>query len=147
MIAVLTTLHVLNCVGLILVVLLQAGRGAGLAGVFGASSGGGGAVFGGRGAADFLGKATAVLAIVFMITSVSLSILSGRKSTPKSILMEEARRAMQEQPILPGGGEGTMGQGTAQGLPPLDLGGASQQGQTGSETPPPPPPQPQAEGN
>ncbi len=147
MIAVLTTIHVLNCVALIFVVLLQAGRGAGLAGVFGASSGGGGAVFGGRGAADFLGKATAVLAIVFMLTSVTLSILSGKKSMPKSVLMEEARRAVEQQPMLPPpGGEGVMGGEEAQGLPPLDLGGSGQE-QAGGETPPPPSPQSQTEGN
>ncbi len=105
MIAMLTTIHVLNCVGLIFVVLLQAGKGAGMGGVFGGGGGGGGgAVFGGRGAADFLGKATAVLAVVFMLTSVTLSVLSSRQSTPRSILMEEARRAVEQQPMLPPAG-------------------------------------------
>ena len=136
MIAVLTTIHVLNCVALIFVVLLQAGRGAGLASVFGAGGGGGGAVFGGRGAEDFLGKATAVLAILFMVTSVSLSILSGRRSTAKSILMQEAQRAVEQQPMMPAAGAPTGAQ--EQGLPPLDLGGSGEQ-PAESEAPPPPP--------
>jgi preprotein translocase subunit SecG len=141
MVAVLTTLHVLNCVALIFAVLLQAGRGAGLAGVFGASSGGGGAVFGGAGAEDFLKKATAVLAILFMVLSVTLSVLSGRRSTPKSLLMEEAQRAVQQMPMPAGGGiEGTSPGVTETGLPPLELPGAATE-QTGGETPPPPQPE------
>jgi preprotein translocase subunit SecG len=61
--------------GLIIVVLLQSSKGEGLAGAFG---GGGltGAVFGGRGAATFLSKATSILAVCFMITSIALTLLS-----------------------------------------------------------------------
>ena len=67
-------LHVLVCLILILVVLLQSGKGADLAGAFG-----GGATqtaFGSRGPASFLSKATTGAAIVFMITSIALSGLS-----------------------------------------------------------------------
>jgi preprotein translocase subunit SecG len=67
-------LHVLVCFILILVVLLQSGKGADLAGAFG-----GGATqtaFGSRGPASFLSKATTGAAIVFMITSIALSGLS-----------------------------------------------------------------------
>jgi preprotein translocase subunit SecG len=143
MIALLTVIHVLNCVALIFVVLLQAGRGAGLAGVFGASSGGGDAVFGGRGVSDFLGRATAVLAIVFMVTSITLSILSGRRSTPKSVLMEEARRAVEQQPFMPAPGTVPGGEAAQQGLP-LELPTGSGPEQAEGETPPP---QPRPEGN
>lgn len=147
MIAVLTIVHVLNCIALIFVVLLQAGRGAGLAGVFGASGGGGGAVFGGRGAGGFLSKATAALAVVFMITSVTLSIFSGRRSTPKSVLMEEARRSAQEamQRSAPTGGA-IPGGAESPGLPPLDLSPGGQQ-ESGGEAPAeaPTPTQPQSE--
>ncbi len=79
------TLHVLVCVILVLVVLLQSGKGADLAGAFG-----GGATqtaFGSRGPASFLSKMTTVAAIVFMLTSVSLSLMTTRASTGgKSIL-------------------------------------------------------------
>jgi preprotein translocase subunit SecG len=71
----LIVLHILISGSLIIVVLLQSSKGEGLAGAFG---GGGlsGAVFGGRGAATFLSKATSVLAIAFMLSSVGLTFLS-----------------------------------------------------------------------
>jgi preprotein translocase subunit SecG len=78
------TLHVIVCVILVLVVLLQSGKGADLAGAFG-----GGATqtaFGSRGPASFLSRMTTVAAIIFMITSVSLSMISGTRSESKSIL-------------------------------------------------------------
>ena len=71
--------HVFVCIGLILVVLMQSSKGEGLAGsAFGGGGGGGigGAVFGGRGAASFLSKATSVLAIVFMLNCIALAYMS-----------------------------------------------------------------------
>ncbi|MFH2047941.1 MAG: preprotein translocase subunit SecG [bacterium] len=70
--------HVIVCIGLVLVVLLQSAKGEGLAGsAFGGGGGGlGGAVFGGRGAGSFLSKATTVLAILFMVNCVSLAFIS-----------------------------------------------------------------------
>jgi preprotein translocase subunit SecG len=79
----LTTVHVIVCIILILVVLLQSGKGADLAGAFG-----GGATqtaFGSRGSASFLSKMTTVAAVVFMLTSISLSTMT-RKVESKSIL-------------------------------------------------------------
>ena len=69
---VLKVLHVVVCVFLILVVLLQQGKGGGL----GALSGGAAQVFGGRGAGNFMTRLTAICAAVFMITSISLAYLS-----------------------------------------------------------------------
>ncbi len=68
----------LICVALVIVVLLQSSKGEGLAGAFGGGGGGGmsGAVFGGRGAASFLSRATTVLAICFMVSCLSLSLMS-----------------------------------------------------------------------
>jgi preprotein translocase subunit SecG len=73
--ATLFAIHILICIALIIVVLLQSSKGEGLAGAFG---GGGlsGAVFGGRGAATFLSKATSVLAICFMVSSLTLAVIS-----------------------------------------------------------------------
>ena len=70
--------HVIVCIGLIMVVLLQSAKGEGLAGsAFGGGGGGlGGAVFGGRGAGSFLSKATTVLAILFMVNCLSLAFMS-----------------------------------------------------------------------
>ena len=78
-----TTLHVLVCIILILVVLLQSGKGADLAGAFG--GGGTQTAFGSRGPASFLSKMTTVAAIIFMLTSISLSTIT-RKVENKSIL-------------------------------------------------------------
>ena len=69
--AVITVLHVIACVFLIAVVLLQRGKGAQVGAVFG--GGAGATLFGSRGAGNFLTKLTAGAAAVFMLTSLSLS--------------------------------------------------------------------------
>jgi preprotein translocase subunit SecG len=73
---VLLTVHYLICVFLIIVVLLQSGKAADLAGAFGGM--GSQTVFGPRGSATVLSKATTIAASLFMITSLSLSILATR---------------------------------------------------------------------
>jgi preprotein translocase subunit SecG len=74
----LTVLHVIVCLFLIVVVLLQSGKAADLAGAFGGM--GSQTAFGPRGSATLLSKATTISAIVFMLTSVSLSIVATRNS-------------------------------------------------------------------
>lgn len=72
--AVLTFIHVLSCVLLVAVVLMQKAKGDGLSGAFG----GGGAMmaaFGSRGAATLLSKITTILAVLFMLTSFLLAVL------------------------------------------------------------------------
>lgn len=75
MITLLTILHVLVCFFLIIVVLLQSGKAADLAGAFGGM--GSQTAFGPRGAATVLSKATTTAAVLFMITSISLGVLGG----------------------------------------------------------------------
>ncbi|HUC44577.1 MAG TPA: preprotein translocase subunit SecG [Candidatus Sulfotelmatobacter sp.] len=70
-----TVLHVIVAFILIVVVLLQTGKRADLAGAFG--GGGSQTAFGARGAANALSKATTYAAIIFMATSMILSLLSG----------------------------------------------------------------------
>ncbi|MBS1116505.1 MAG: putative Protein-export rane protein, secG-like, partial [candidate division NC10 bacterium] len=70
----LSLLHVLIASGLILIVLLQSGKGADIGAAFGGGSSQ--TVFGGRGAATFLSKATTVLAILFMVMSIALTLLA-----------------------------------------------------------------------
>ncbi len=83
--ALLTALHWIVCVILILVVLLQTGKRADLAGAFG--GGGSQTAFGARGAATFLSKATTISAVVFMLTSLLLSMLSSQSGDGgKSVL-------------------------------------------------------------
>jgi len=86
-------IHLLICVFLVLVVLLQAGKGGGLAGAFGVAGGAAQSLFGGRGAATFLGKATTVLGISFMVSSLLLALMSGHASAPRSVL-----RGISEEP-------------------------------------------------
>lgn len=68
----LNVIHVIVCIFLILVVLLQQGKGGGLS----AMGGGGAQVFGGRGAGNFMTRLTAICAAIFMLTSLSLAYLS-----------------------------------------------------------------------
>ena len=100
MFAVMIVLHVLICIFLVLVVLLQASKGAGLAGAFGGGLGGGmGAVFGGRGAAPFLSKATTVLAIAFMLSCIiQLKLSPAVGKAPKSVIQREAEEKARTQP-------------------------------------------------
>jgi len=79
MYAALIVLHCLVCLVLILVVLLQTGKGADLAGAFG--GGGSQTALGSRGAATVLSKATTVAAILFMFTSLALAIFSSRRTS------------------------------------------------------------------
>ncbi len=79
----LSILHLLITVGLILIVLLQSGKGADIGAVFGGGSSQ--TVFGGRGAATFLSKVTSALAILFMLTSLTLTILASQRGSSSVI--------------------------------------------------------------
>jgi preprotein translocase subunit SecG len=78
MYAIITIIHVLACIFLVLVVLLQTGKGADMGAVFGGSSS---TVFGSTGAGNFLTRLTTASAIIFMVTSLSLTYLSSRQTT------------------------------------------------------------------
>ena len=70
----LTVLHVLACLFLIVIVLLQRGKGAEMGAVFG--GGAGATVFGSRGAGNFLTRMTTAAAVVFMLTSLTLAYVA-----------------------------------------------------------------------
>src|SRR5690242_11781108 len=70
--------HIIVCVGLILVVLFQAGKGAGLGNLFG--GGGGDQLFSAPSGTAFIKKVTTGMAVVFIITSVMLTILSSQRN-------------------------------------------------------------------
>src|SRR4026207_1051715 len=78
MVIAVTILHVIVSVGLILVVLLQTGKGAEIGAVFGGSSS---TIFGSSGAGNFLTRLTTGMAIVFMMTSLTLGYFAGKKPT------------------------------------------------------------------
>ena len=92
--------HILVCAALILIVLLQAGKGAEMGAAFGGASQ---TIFGSAGAMGFLSKLTTVAAIIFMITSLLLTFTSSRRA---STVMKErpaptAPSAPSEMPVQP----------------------------------------------
>jgi preprotein translocase subunit SecG len=89
MIIFLTIVHVLVCLFLIIVVLLQSGKAADLAGAFGGM--GSQATFGPRGTATLLSKLTTIAAASFMVTSLSLSILATRGSGAASSVTDRLK--------------------------------------------------------
>ena len=78
MFTVITIIHILACIFLVLVVLLQTGKGADMGAVFGGSSS---TVFGSSGAGNLLTKLTTATAIVFMLTSLGLTYFSARRNS------------------------------------------------------------------
>ncbi|NIS62365.1 MAG: preprotein translocase subunit SecG [Proteobacteria bacterium] len=90
MITGLAVLHIFVSVALILIVLLQAGKGASIGAAFGGASQ---TIFGSPGAAGFLTKITTVAAILFMMTSIFLTMLSTPRS---STVMEETATEVTE---------------------------------------------------
>jgi preprotein translocase subunit SecG len=77
-------LHVIVCIFLVIVVLLQQGKSADLAGAFGGQ--GSQTAFGPRGAANLLTKLTTWCAIIFMLTSIGLTILMQKRTGGHSVL-------------------------------------------------------------
>jgi preprotein translocase subunit SecG len=117
---VLTIIHVIVCFFLVVVVLLQSGKAADLAGAFGGM--GSQTAFGPRGSATVLSRATTIAAAVFMLTSLSLAILATRNASASGSVLEKqkapAPKSQPAQPATPqlpksidvapgGGGKGT----------------------------------------
>ena len=96
MITIVTIVHIFVSIGLILVVLLQTGKGADMGAVFGGSSS---TIFGSSGAGNFLTRLTTGMAIVFMITSLTLGYFSGKR-TATSVF--DARTGQTEQAVPQG---------------------------------------------
>ena len=95
----LVVIHVLVSLAIIGIVLLQAGKGADIGSAFG--GGGSQAVFGSMGTPTILGKITSTVAIVFMLTSFVLALLSSR---PTSVVPASGPAPAESQPAAPAGG-------------------------------------------
>ena len=93
-------LHVIVCLFLIGVVLLQQGRSADLAGAFGGQ--GSQTAFGPRAAANVLTRLTTWSAIIFMLTSISLTVLYQRSNTGSHSVLENSKPAPVSAPAKPG---------------------------------------------
>ena len=134
--AILAFFHVIVCALLVVVVLLQSGKGGGLAG--GAFGGAGSqAVFGGRGAATFLSRATSVLAVLFMLTSLTMTMV-GTSQVRKSALAAQAKEEGVAAPFTPAGtpqAPGDEGSQPAQGVMPSGDAGAGAGASPGASTP------------
>jgi preprotein translocase subunit SecG len=86
MLILLVILHIIVCLFLIGVVLIQQGKSADLAGAFGGQ--GSQTAFGPRGAANLLTRLTTWSAIIFMLTSIALTIVMSRTSSSRSVLSD-----------------------------------------------------------
>lgn len=99
MIILVTIIHVIVCLFLIVVVLLQSGKAGDISAAFGGQ--GSQAAFGPRGAATALSKATTISAVIFMLTSVTLSINAIKQGGPKSVLQGVKSAPVKTQPATP----------------------------------------------
>jgi preprotein translocase subunit SecG len=90
-------LHVVVCIALIMIVLLQTGKGADMGAAFG--GGASQTLFGSSGASTFLSKATTAVAIVFMLTSLVLAYLSSGGPTRTSVVKEAEVPVEQSAPL------------------------------------------------
>jgi preprotein translocase subunit SecG len=121
--------HVIVCLFLIIVVLLQSGKAADLAGAFGGM--GSQTAFGPRGSATLLSKATTISAILFMLTSLSLSILATRNAGLGTSVLESAPKTAVPKtappPTIPGQVPGQAPAGNPGTTVPLPMPPASQQ--------------------
>jgi len=99
MIIVLTILHVIVCLFLVIVVLLQSGKAADLAGAFGGM--GSQTAFGPRGSATVLSKATTIAAAGFMVTSLGLTILTMRSASGGGSVLERQKEPVKTAPATP----------------------------------------------
>jgi preprotein translocase subunit SecG len=84
----LTIFHVLICVALVMIVLLQTGKGADMGATFGGGSSQ--TLFGSTGAASFLTKSTTFVAVAFMVTSLSLAYIASGTGKYESVIKNNA---------------------------------------------------------
>ena len=104
MYTVVLVIHLIVCLFLIFIILVQSSKGAEMGAAFGGSSQ---TLFGSRGAATFLNKLTTSIAITFMISSLLLAVLSVRRgSVMSSVIVDKPAAAQVEEiPAAPGQGE------------------------------------------
>ena len=101
MVILITIVHVVVCLFLAIVVLLQSGKAADLAGAFGGM--GSQTVFGPRGSATVLSKATTIAAALFMVTSLTLSIMSTRAGKASPAIFQKVVPVTQQKGGAPQG--------------------------------------------
>src|ERR1700739_974298 len=99
MLYVILAIHIIVCIFIVIVVLLQSGKSADVAAAFGGM--GSQTAFGPRSAANVLTKATTLSAVIFMITSLALSVMRGRHGS-NSVLQRVKQPKQTTAPAQPG---------------------------------------------
>jgi preprotein translocase subunit SecG len=99
MVILITIVHIAVCLFLIIVVLLQSGKSGDIAAAFGGM--GSQTAFGPRGAATALSRATTWSAIIFMVTSITLSVYASRRGVSRSVLQGVKASPAASQPVKP----------------------------------------------
>ena len=99
--------HVVSALGIIGLVLVQHGKGADMGAAFG--SGASGSLFGATGSANFLSRTTAILAVVFFLTSLSLAYFASNKAKTSGGVMQDAVQSMPASGTSSPVGEGAGG--------------------------------------
>lgn len=122
-------LHIIVCVALILIVLLQTGKGADMGAAFGGGSSQ--TLFGSTGATTFLGKLTTGAAVIFMLTSLALAYMSGNRTA--SSVVESPPAA--EQPAAPAATTEQPASAESTPAPAAPAESAPPAGDTGAEAP------------
>ena len=95
-----TVLQILSALGVILLVLLQHGKGADMGAAFG--SGASGSLFGATGSANFLSRVTAAMAAVFFVSTLALAFFANDRPSTGGSLMEGVETPASSVPSLPG---------------------------------------------
>ena len=140
-----TILHVFLCIGLMLIILLQPGK-SDVASAFG--GGAGNQMYGPRAQGHFLGRATTVIALLFMVTSITLAVYSSARVQSSGTDIEDAIQRIQDQDAKKAAAP-TDATGSA--LPPIEQPAAPaeaapapapEQVEPVTTTPPPPPEEP-----
>jgi preprotein translocase subunit SecG len=124
--------HVLLAFLLVAAILIQRGKGAEVGTAFGA--GASGTVFGARGSASFLTRATAIMATLFFVTSLSLAFLSSQRQAPTSILDEEPAAETTTLPSPPAA-DSAPAAGSGAATAPADAGTESRPSDEAQTTP------------
>lgn len=97
MTTILTVVHIVVCFFMVIIVLLQHGKGADVGASFGGSSQ---SLFGTEGPVPLMNKITTMVAVVFMVTSVSLAYISSTSSTGSVMSSVVQPAATEEQPVV-----------------------------------------------
>jgi preprotein translocase subunit SecG len=111
-----TILHVFLCIGLMLIILLQPGK-SDIASAFGGAAGN--QMYGPRAQGHFLGRATTVIALLFMVTSITLAVYSSARIQSSGSDIEDAIQRIQDEDAKKAAGQAPT-DATGSALPPIE---------------------------